>query len=215
MYLGETYYTGNVGKNDTVAQLKVDQILDYVDNDFVFSSSENDTKNRTWRTTTTKELLNKNVLDQNKVLLDEERYLIDKKDVRYETDHRSNLLLSVDSNKKGNVTEGNISLSRFLNTKNATKESTDYTGKINVVVSKVLSSEDVTKGTGLNYENISEVVQYTSLTGRRTTLPNSEGKGGILGNANVKNWNGYKKSEDDTDAAEVITIAPPTGLVRK
>ena len=89
----------------------------------------------------------------------------------------------------------------------------DYTGTVSAIATKVLSAEDITKGKGLNYENISEIVQYTSLTGRRTTLPDENGGGGIIANANVNNWNGYNnKFEDDTDATEIITISPPTGL---
>lgn len=241
MYLGETYYTGKIGTNDKIAELKVDHILDYIDNDFTFDLSENSTKDRVWQTTTSKELKDRKLLDFTKVNKDEQYNLIDKYGIRYDTENRSNLALSVDDNKSGNYWDkdkeeytntdrnGNVSLSRFLKTKNAVENKDEpykddvnakngaqqYTGKINAVATKILSADDVTQGKGLSYNNIAEVVQYTSLTGRRTTLPDGNGNGGVIGNANVSDsWTGYLHSEDDTDATEVITISPPTGLVK-
>ena len=219
MYLGQTYYMGKIGNKDCVAQLKVDHILDYIDNDFTFNLSENNTRNKLWQTTTSEELRNQKVLDFTKVYVDNNRdyHLIDKDGIRYDTENRSNLALSVDDNKNGRYEDGeerngNVSLSRFLTTNQASREVNSYTGTISALASKVLSADDITKGTGLSYENISEIVQYTSLTGRRTTLPDDDGGGGIIANANVDNWVGYDKYEDDTDATELITIAPPTGL---
>ena len=217
MYLGEAYYTGSIGANDVETKLKVDNILDYIDNDFTFSTSENNIKNNTWSTKTSLDL--EKVLNWNKVNSIQDsgkKYLVDKKEIRYDTDNRSNLALTVDTNRDGtNETTGNTSLSRFLSTKKITnKGKTETTGTIGITVSKVFSAEDLTNGDGLNFENIAEVVQYTSLTGRRTIVPDGN-KGGIIGNANVStNWTGYNKFEDDTDATELITITPPTGLTK-
>ncbi len=233
IYEGETYYTGKKGSKDIVAELKVDHILDYVDNDFAFSESENNTKDRLWSTTTSKELYDNNAINWRKANYTEveekegalrikRKYLLDKYGIRYDTNHRSNLALSVDDNRAGNLAggrnEGNVSLSRFLIPKKT--EPTESNGKINMIASKILSAEDVKRGNGLSYENMAEVIQYTTLTGRRTTLP-KDGKGGVIGNGNTKFWNGYepddnpndpKGPEDDTDATEIITISPPTGL---
>lgn len=228
MYLGQTYYTGKKGDKDVVAQLKVDHILDYVDNDFTFALSENNTKNRLWSSTTSDELHKNNLLDWNKVHNQKEGtkcYLIDRAGIRYDTDKKSNLALSVDDNKKGNLDKnretGNITLSRFLQTQHEIGEgNSDAYGKISAVATKVISADDVSGGKGLAYENIAEVIQYTNITGRRTTLPKEEAEGenkvikggGIIGNANVQNWTGANQYEDDTDATEIITISPPTGL---
>jgi len=227
-YLGQTYYTGNVGTKDIVAKLKIDHILDYIDNDFSFSSLENSTENRMWQTTTSQELQDGKLLDFEKV--NKETYedeegremynLIDKYGVRYDTENRSNLVLSVNDNKKGNYSDertanGNASLSRFLNTNKYETDSKKSTGRITAIATKVLSAEDISAGRGLSYENIAEIVQYTTLTGRRTKLPDTEnGSGGVIGNANVSFWNGYDVCEDDTGASEVITISPPTGLAK-
>lgn len=225
MYLGQTYYTGKVRDRDIVAQLKVDHILDYIDNDFTFNLLENNTKNKLWQTTTSKELKDRKMLDFSKVYVDDsELNLVDKNGIRYDTENRSNLALSVDDNKNGKFSTGNIdgeerngnvSLSRFLQTKKASQKAEEYTGFIRAVASKVLSAEDITKGTGLSYENMAEVVQYRSITGRRTKLPEGEGEGGgVIGNANVNDIFEGEDPEDDTDATEVISITPPTGLLK-
>lgn len=219
MYLGETYYTGKIGANDKVAMLKVDNILDYVDNDFTFSSSENNKPNRLWQAVTSAELIEGKVLDKENVNLDKTNNLIDNKGIRYTTDKKTNLALSVDSNKAGNNQDGkgNEKLSDFKYPVKSKEGQTN--GMISVVATKVIAADDVSLGKGLSYENIAEVVQYTTVTGRRTTLPkvnssNVEG-GGVIGNANVaKNWTGVNKYENDTDAAEIITISPPTGLIK-
>ncbi len=225
MYLGQTYYTGQKGDNDIVAQLKVDHILNYVDNDFTFDLSKNNTKDKLWQATTSNEL--KNVLDFEYVNHEEvggENKLIDRYKIRYDTDNRTNLALSVDDNKNGQDFDnqerenGNVSLSRFLKTNKEVQTEKDYKADITIFASKVLSANDLEKGKGLSYENIAEIVQYTSLTGRRTTLPevNAEEGGGVIGNANVNENKDfcYSGFEDDTDATEVITISPPTGLTQ-
>ena len=43
-YLGNNYYKGTPGSNDVVAQLKIDNILDYVDNNLVFKPDEHEGK---------------------------------------------------------------------------------------------------------------------------------------------------------------------------
>ncbi len=228
IYQGETYYTGKIGKNDIVAELKVDHILDYVDNDLTFNTSQNNTKNRLWAATTSKELYSKSMLNWNKVNKVGESpnyFLIDKFGIKYDTDNRSNLALSVDDNKNGqaweikgdgteNYKESNINtlLSRFLIPTG--KDADKSTGKINIITSKVLSAEDISGNTGLSYENLSEVLQYTTLTGRRTKLPSANNGGGVIGNAKTdgNKWTGYPDWEDDTDGTEIISISPPTGL---
>lgn len=225
VYLGETYYTGERGMNDVIAELKVDNILDYVDNDFTFNTSDNNGLNNSWGTVKSEEL--KNILNWSKVKTDQSKqYLVDKNGIRYDTENRSNLVLSVDSNKNGiNNTKQNESLSRFLITDNVKATSNSNTGTIKMNTSKIFSAEDLANGDGLSYENIAEIVQYTSLTGRRTSLPDENGKGSIVGNSNVEAWTGYRKivdpvgtqkiySEDDTDGTEIITITPPTGLTK-
>lgn len=235
MYLGETYYTGKIGNNDVITELKIDHILDYVDNDLVFDEAKNNTQNKVWGSVTSQDLRDRNLLNwdkMNKEIEDggyeegyqEQRkiyYLTDKFGIRYDTKNRSNLILSANDNKLGKYGDGgengegrNASLSRFLKTK--------AKGSISLITSKLLSADDIDSNTGLSYENIAEVVQYTTLTGRRTKLPSKNG-GGVIGNGNIKDW--YRNDitsneptdpkpapEDDTDAPEIVTITPRPGL---
>lgn len=231
MYLGQTYYTGTRGDNDIISTVKVDHILDYIDNDFTFEQKENSTKNKTWVSTTSEEL--NSLLDWTKVKFEwdqekKKRLLVDRNDVRFDTDKRSNLAMSANDNKSGGLNPnddttsgtGNTLLSRFLKTTKQTGVGNNATGKINVLASKVLSADDIKNSKGLSYENIAEIIQYTTLTGRRTTLPTmNAGVGGIIGNINVEDAIGFPKAndrkkmmEEDEDAAEIITITPPTGL---
>ncbi len=204
MYLGQTYYTGQAGKNDQIAGLKVDHILDYIDNDFSFNLAQNNTENRLWKSVTSEELKDK--LDWKKVYQEEDK-LVDRFGVQYDTENRSNLALSVDSNKKGNdKNNGNSSISRFLNTKNATGKKDEYTGKMSIALSKVLSADDVAIGKSLSFENIAEVIQYTTLTGRKTANHS------VIADSNVA---GNNTAQDDTGIAEKITISPPTGLPKQ
>ena len=212
-YLGQYYYTGTPNATyDVASEIKVNKILDLLDNDFTFSQNANSAKNRMWKTTTSEELKN-GILDfesisklGNNVGFNVDNYLlfkdnsdglIDNYQVKYDTGNRSNLLLSVDTNRNGsNVAKGNESLSKFL--KN-TGSADVTTGKITLVASKILTTEDVHKGTALAYDNAAEIVEYTNLTGRKT-------KTGVVGNMN--------KNEVDSSQTPTIIISPPTGLTK-
>ena len=55
----------------------------------------------------------------------------------------------------------------------------------------------------MTYDNSAEIIQYTSTTGRITSL------GTTVGNLNMKNPD---YNESDSDFTERVTLAPPTGL---
>ncbi len=205
MYLGENYYKGVSGINDTEAILKVNNVLDYVDNDLAFRTSDNKSINNIWQAVTSKFLNENKLLDfetlKDNVVGEEDKYLVDKDKIRYDIDgKKSNLALSIDTSRND--------ISKFL--------SKNENGNIRLVASKVLSAQDLSEGRGLEYENISEIIKYTSLNGRITALPKDFGGGSAIGNADATNEFGYKekKYEDDTDATEVIKITPPTGLTK-
>lgn len=115
------------------------------------------------------------------------------------------------------------------NDKNGKLGYDDYTGHIYLDVSKVLAagSEDDDK----TYENMAEIVQFTTLNGRRTNFATT------IGNANIhdikqrldeglppfddtegKNSGSIEfitaSIEPDTSATETITLIPPTGLMK-
>ena len=130
----------------------------------------------------------------------------------------------------------NTDLSRFLLPKVTIDESTlseeqiahekgtAAMGIVYLPVSKVISAETDTDN--MSYENIAEVIQFTTLTGRRTNFATT------VGNVQTKNPRPDDRDPDpdhptsgseefveasyepDTDSTETITLTPPTGLMR-
>ena len=67
----------------------------------------------------------------------------------------------------------------------------------------------------MTYENIAEIIQYTSVTGRITNLATT------IGNAKIEDVHRKKtespefyegRTESDTASVERVTLTPPTGL---
>lgn len=259
-YVGYAYYTGKDTNLDTIASLKFDKILDYVDTDLEFEQETSDDKllSKYWRRSTTSELVNhvlavrdivegKTTTEENKT--DEqntnnetsENYAIGEdittnvkltntKGIEYK-----NLVVSVDDrirddeysrNVQTNIEEAqdkyqvnNVDLARFLLPKVTDPDTTNYhysMGTVYLPVSKVVSAEADTED--MTYENMAEIIQFTTLTGRRTNFATT------IGNANVNTTkpDPGKGSEEfvtasfesDTAATETITLTPPTGLMR-
>lgn len=259
-YVGYAYYTGKDTNLDTIASLKFDKILDYVDTDLEFEQETSDDKllSKYWRRSTTSELVNhvlavrdivegKTTTEENKA--DEqntnnettENYAIGEdittnvkltntKGIEYK-----NLVVSVDDrirddeysrNVQTNIEEAqdkyqvnNVDLARFLLPKVTDPDTTNYhysMGTVYLPVSKVVSAEADTED--MTYENMAEIIQFTTLTGRRTNFATT------IGNANVNTTkpDPGKGSEEfvtasfesDTAATETITLTPPTGLMR-
>ena len=212
-YLGETYYSGNVGSNDIVAELKVNKILDYVDNNMTMQQDKNQTENRYWRTMADDELLDQGLVApgifkviQETIKQDGEtqvqgvKQLLDEDDVTYDVDTRHNLAVSVDDRISENDSNNlNKALSIFL--KPHVSDFTKSAGSVYMVASKVVSGESDTED--MVYDNSAEIIEYTSVTGRVTKLSTT------VGNLNM---NSNPEYEDDSDFTERITLAPPTGL---
>lgn len=68
-YTGATYYTGDYHKDTYVVETRIDQIIDYVDNNLNVREEDNSTKDSSWRTVSLKELvegeIQKDVVGQN------------------------------------------------------------------------------------------------------------------------------------------------------
>ena len=70
----------------------------------------------------------------------------------------------------------------------------------------------------MSYENIAEIVQFTTLTGRRTNFATT------IGNADIQTTKEEPGKgsiefvtaslEPDTAATETVTLTPPTGLMK-
>lgn len=264
-YLGLLYYTGNVGANDVIAELKLDKILDYVDNDLVFRQDQNTANDldHFWATTTTSELvlggyINPSILhfdnesavsatDDNIVqnvveviqrysnkekleqylnsdatlaalkgytdLLDEGK-LLDSNGIAYNTAERSNLALLQDVRTADNQTDiANADITKYLTPRDSNDQNS-Y-GSVSIVTSKVISAEDDTAN--MSYDNVGEIVEYSSVTGRVTTLSTTLGNVDLSAPSNNTNSPEYEQhgdKESDTAAVEKITLTPPTGLTR-
>ena len=206
-YLGSMYYTGNKG-NDVVAKLKVDKILDYVDTDIAFYENENHSEDNYWQAINTTKLLNDGYIRRTA-----SGKLIDTKGIQFSVNdgqetEMTNLAISVNDRKS--VSDTNVlnkSISKYLLPSEINNK--DNFGMIKLMTSKVLASETDTDN--MRYDNISEIIQYTSQTGRATQMKTSlTPLGQTLGNVDPSDPT--PPDEPDTSYTETITLAPPTGL---
>ncbi len=245
-YMGKAYYSNIVGDTDTLVDLKVSKILDYIDNDME-PSEKNTGKDHTWDRTTSDSMMtgdgyNGRYLKHSVFTKDAERYrLIDKDGIAYDTEKKSNLVVYRDDrraddgkdlqNLKGlNETEAkayddknssmyNVSISRYMEPRyhvdytanyNVNVEtSNQYAGIVYLTADREVGAE--TDMDNLNFDNIAEIIEFTTPSGRRTNFKTT------IGNAEIADKKGvYKVSleEPDASATELVTLTPPTGLDR-
>ena len=216
--------------------LKFDKILDYIDTDLVYiddALTEN-SKNKEWDLMTgdmtqaltlvgssangnanqdmSKYIQKLRVVDGAGNLVNTK--LTNPKGILY------TLAISVDdriSDQQNNNNIINSSLSRFLLPDDADGgDDNQSRGYIYLPVSKVVSAESDTRE--MLYENIAEVIQFTTLTGRRTNFDTTIGNVDLddAVHADSDGSDEFKTSslEADTGATETITLTPPTGLER-
>lgn len=213
-YLGSTYYSGNIG-NDVISKLKVDMILDYVDNNMTMVATKNAENDKYWRTMTNDELreqgligeeifksVEEKIKENGQAVVKEYKQLIDAKGITYDVDTRHNLAVSVDDKISSADNENmNKSLSKFLTPYVSNPQ--ESSGNIYMVASKVVSGESDTEN--MTYDNSAEIIQYTSSTGRVTRL------GTTVGNLDMSTLK-PNYDEPDSDFTERVTLTPPTGL---
>lgn len=229
-YVGYAYYTGKETDLDTISSLKFDKILDYVDTDLEFEQETNNNNllDRYWTRSSAPELLNYVYALRN--LRKTENFpgtsqissavLKNVDGIEY-----TDLVVSVDDRKVdiGDPNDknpvNNQDLSRFLLPKVTDQDKVEFKNSMGIVylpVSKVVSAEADTED--MTYENIAEIIQFTTLTGRRTNFVTTIGNADI----NTTDPDPGKGSEEfitasfesDTAATETITLTPPTGLER-
>jgi hypothetical protein len=233
-YVGYGYYTGELSNLDTISSLKFDKILDYVDTDLEFEqeTNTNNLLDRYWTKTSASELFHYLYSLRKYRNLSEpvgSTYIanVDSKDLsNADGIQYSSLVVSVDdrtvdigdANETATTNVNNNDLSRFLvpNSIDETENKTESIGTIYLPVSKVVSAQTDTDD--MTYENIAEIIQFTTLTARRTNFATT------IGNADIKTTtkDDSKGSvefitasfESDTAATETITLTPPTGLMR-
>ena len=232
-YTGYSYPNNTMKAKDVIACLKFDKILDYIDTNLEYTQETNNDKleNRFWMVTdpsdltehvyalrTTPDILtdvgkltNADGQEYNSLVVSVDDSLYDNMDGRV-PDNAATLGSGIVNNKN---------LSRFLlpSLADETVDKTQSKGFIFLPTSKVIAAETSTDD--LQYENIAEIIQFTTVTGRRTNFETT------IGNANVHAIDTTTPDrpnigseefetasyEPDTAATETITLTPPTGLM--
>ena len=215
-YVGSIYYFGaNGSQNDNIVTTTVRQIIDYIDNDVTFSGMLNATANTSWSNVSIddlKTMIKDSIFTE---LEDGTITVLDDKGVKYETENRNNIILSVDNND-ANSSINNAKFIVELVPANAVKNgytTNDYKASMNLTTTRYVGADS----DDLQIDNIAEIIKYNNTVGRRDELI-------IVGNQNPAEALDTKVSitssetlsdtmvyERDTSATEVITLAPPTG----
>ena len=217
-YLGTTYYTGKnhvrtgggTESKDVVVSSKVRQIIDYVDNDAVFTPEYNTSSNHMWRNTSINELTG-NGYDSERLLdylVIPEYEIVDDSNVSYITGQRNNLILSVDDQSEITDTiNSNAGFESKLVPYNIyvdNQSSYQYKSEIGLTITKAVSAQD--DADNLAYDNLTEIVKFENSVGRKDITV-------VTGNANPKFGEFTTALEErDSSATELITFTPPTGL---
>ena len=250
-------------QDDRVSMMKIAGILDYVDNDMTFEQNDNNSENNYWRKTVSQELAARGYIDEETFvakdgstsgmgswgsLLLNMISLVDNKGRKYDADNNevtdeqtgaktnnSRLALVVDDSGKGAVDETtkNVSITRFLVPEGGNTNKPASSAYVYINTIKVIDTETDTKN--LQFDNVAEVVEYRTETGRVTTMLSrstksttgknttfnvTEGRSShiTLGNAKLRMMdeeylgdNDSKTNEPDTGITEVVTLIPPTG----
>ena len=227
-YLGSNYYTGNTNNElETVVSTRVRQLIDYVDNDAVFTQELNTGDDHSWRTTTSTELKGNGrksqVLISSTVL--PEYDLTDPNGMLYTSMNKNNIVLSSDD-----IEGANSKFERKLVPFSIGND--DYKSQIDLVVTRVIASQDDTAN--MSYDNIAEIVKIENSVGRRdvkAVTGNANPKGVLLSPTVYENDGSIKIDGDgkkmkakvlegefasavferDASATELITFTPPTG----
>lgn len=225
-YVGLNYYNNKNNEEDKIVKTKVEQIIDYIDND---ASPDMDAdslvENSSWTAITLEQLQNDKILDENVYTeKDGNRLLLDSKDREYVTANRQNVLVS----------ENNLynpsAIAELVPEKASEATEISSSGKIRVVVSKQMSEENSESDI---YNNIAEIISYSNTVGRRDEMA-------VPGNAEVHRgeylaatgyddgkldttYTGAKEvvidnntvhlnGERDTDSPSYVTLTEPTGI---
>ena len=228
-YVGLNYYNNKNNEDDKIVKTKVEQIIDYVDNDASPDLEDNSLiENSSWKQVTLEELINDNMVDPN-VFVEEngEKILIDSKKRPYFSEVRSNVIVNEDDSYNSSLIADLVPVTVENETKNKA------TGEIRVVVSKQLSEENSENDI---YDNIAEILKYSNTVGRRDeqAVPGNAqvNKGEYIaatgyeyGNL-VEDYNGAKEvlvnnvtlhlnGERDSDAPSFITLSEPLGITTR
>lgn len=210
-HIGSIYYIGKdeaYTQNDIVATTMVRQLIDYVDNDVVFKSSENTAPNSSWRTVTADELDEKRVIASELIETDDDgnKTILDDYGVAYTTSQRNNLILSVDNVEGEKLTNPGFIIKLVPFTASTQNGELDTSCQTAMAMTMTRSIDSQIEDDDLAYDNIAEIVKFENTVGRRDIET-------IAGNADPKLGEFAASLEErDASATELITFTPPTGL---
>ena len=209
LFVGDVYYRGTVGDTTDldVVSITVNKILDFIDNDATFIQDNNSSKNQFWATTTEDILLGKNPSINKHVLIRKETLgtgdlYYDELNRKYTSENKHNLVINVDSSSENNELVKAI-------VPEMTDKPGDTQASIKIQVDAILGGD--LESEAMVYDNIAEIVQFTSPVGRRTNFASTIGNIKLPGGINPFE---SSKEEPDSDGTEVIRLTPPTGLSR-
>lgn len=225
-YVGNIYYT-NVKGNDTQVKTRVDQFVDYVDNDLVFKPEENvNSENKVqYLTYTANEIAKRGLLRD---VTTETENISDSKRDYYNSKNaqgNNNLAFNIEDNGV------NGTFYRFLPVLTAVAD--ENVSETNLYVlglqaSKLLSSELDLEG--VEIENLAEIVKVANTVGRKVYVRDDAARDATIGITHIGNTTtqittshssmnpksttfvDLSKTEIDTDFTEYVTFSPPTGL---
>ena len=224
-YLGSVYYNGaNAKGNDAVVATKVNQVIDYVDNDAVFAAANNMNLDNSWKQVSEKELLGivgvtevdttyPDRIISNRIFTEDATGNLKIYDPNnkaynsYASDgislQKGNIVLSVENEEAGNTftNKGFMTETRPMG---YDEDDSIYKTQIDLLVTRTISSENDVDD--LSFDNLAEVVKFENEVGRRDIIA-------IPGNADPK-LGEFTTSlyERDQSATEVVTLTPPTGI---
>ena len=218
-YLGSVYYNGvNAKGNDGVVKTKVNQVIDYVDNDAVFSILDNSKVDQSWKQVTEKELLGdgteegtypNRIISEHLLVKDGTTLTLKDEDGKVYNTYNSegkiqkgNIVVSVENEQDGN-TYTNKGFMAETTPMGYDEEGSVYMTKMKLVTSRTIASES--DADDMSFDNLAEVLRFENEVGRRDILA-------IPGNADPSVGPfATSLSERDQSATEVVTLTPPTG----
>ena len=200
MFVGKVYYRGKAGEGlgDVLAPLKVSKILDFIDNDATFVQANNSVTNKFWTITTEPELLRDGLIGETG--LDTTKIYLDNHERKYVTDEKNNLVYSVGTLKENPDLLKDIVPQYAIDLPE--KNEADIVIQLDAVLGGDKESEDMV------YDNVAEIIEFITLTGRRTNFASTVGN--IVINGEVEPFES-SQVEVDSDGTEVIMLTPPTG----
>ena len=208
--LGEYYYTGATKDSEgndlpTVAS-RIRQMVDYTDADATFETTNNDTRDSSWKNGLVAELAGNGLSKERLVSksITKVNRLYDKNDRTYMNESKNNIVLSIDEIETKESNFDNSGFEKELVPVGDSIESDANTSELFLTVTRTVSSQD--DADNLTFDNVAEVVKAMNTVGRRNINV-------VVGNANPK-FGEFEVAlkEKDSSATELVTFTPPTGI---